>query len=601
MALIESKQKLFFDLKKPREVFIPKIAKVQDILEIRKVSKCGIFKVGDDLYSKTYLMDDINYESMSYEEQVLFYADWCKVLDSFTVAFKITIINQKRNMKMVREKILYPMKNDKFDEVREAYNDIINKKIIQDKKGIEQKKYLTITVQENKFEEVKQFFSITEPSIFSNFLKIGVNLHSLTGDERLYPLYCFYRQGEEDDYDVQIEHCIRSGIDWKNEVAPDFIRFDKDKFTSSHLCGRAMYIDPRSYGTSFEDKFLDDLTSIETCGVFSIDYVPIPRDYLKTTLENKYMAVEDKIATQQQKRNRQKNFMSDITYKVRMEKEEIENLLEETRTNNAKMLWVGVSAIITAEDEMKLEEYTTSIQKICANNSCVMKSCNYLQREGINTALPIGIRNLPFMRAMFTRMAGGFLPYKVMEAIDYDVPMYYGANSVSGNPILKNRKKLINSNGFVFGKSGSGKSFTGAKMEIGSVYVNTEDDIIIIDPQNEFEDTVKIFDGTYVNLDIKAKTYINPLHIDLEDLKTQKKLDTVIREKNQMMYSIAEQSMDGETVFGIGTIVGRCVRQLYRDIAVLPEEKRYIPLMSDFYKYIEQKLQNDFRLVWKGL
>lgn len=42
-------------------------------------------------------------------------------------------------MKMVREKVLYPMKQDKFDEVREAYNDIINKKIIQDKKGIEQK------------------------------------------------------------------------------------------------------------------------------------------------------------------------------------------------------------------------------------------------------------------------------------------------------------------------------------------------------------------------------------------------------------------------------------------------------------------------------
>lgn len=139
MALIESKQKLFFDLKKPREVAIPKIQKVQDILEIRKVSTCGIFQVGDDLYSRTYLMDDVNYESMSYEEQVLFYADWCKILDSFTVAFKITIVNQKRNMKMVREKILYPMKQDEYDEVREVYNDIINKKIIEDKKGIEQK------------------------------------------------------------------------------------------------------------------------------------------------------------------------------------------------------------------------------------------------------------------------------------------------------------------------------------------------------------------------------------------------------------------------------------------------------------------------------
>ena len=86
-------------------------------------------------------------------------------------------------------------------------------------------------------------------------------------------------------------------------------------------------------------------------------------------------------------------------------------------------------------------------------------------------------------------------------------------------------------------------------MEIGSVYVNTKDDIIIIDPQNEFEDTVKMFSGTYINLDIKSKTYINPLHIDLANLKTPKGLDDIIREKNQMMYSIAEQSMDGYSLY----------------------------------------------------
>lgn len=593
MAVIESKQKNFFDLKKPTPVHTLKIEKVQDILEILKVAESGIFKVAEGWYSKTYLMDDVNYESMSYEEQVIFYADWCKILDSFNTPFKITIINQKRNMKTVREQILYQHKGDRYDEVRDAYNDVIKKKIITDKKGLEKKKYLTILTEQKSYEDAKRYFAMTEASIKENFKKILAKLHPLNGNERLCPIFNFFRAGEEDEYSLDIADCIKRGQDWKNEIAPDYINISKNKFASSHVLGRALYIDPHSYNGSMDDTFLDELAGLATSSIVSIDYVPTPRDWMKTTLENKYMGVEGKIVKQQEKRNKQKNFMSDITYNVRMEKEEIEELLEEARTRNAKMHWVGVTALITAEDDTKLEEYTTSLQKICSNNSCNMKICNNTQREGINTALPIGVRNLPFMRAMFTRMAGGFLPFKVMEAPDTENPFYYGANMVSGNPILMNRKKLMNANGFVFGKSGSGKSFTGAKMEMGSAFVNTDDDIIIIDPQNEFEDVVELFDGTYIDLDVNATTYVNPLDIDLNDLKTKKGTDNIISEKRELMYSITVQSMESDEVFGLDTIVGRCVGQLYRDIAALPEEKRYVPLMQDLFRYVEKQVAEE--------
>ena len=596
MAVIESKQKNFFDLKKPTPVHTLKIEKVQDILEILKVSVNGIFKVAEGWYSKTYLIDDVNYESMSYEEQVIFYADWCKILDSFNSPLKITIINQRRNMKTVREKILYQHKGNRYDEICDAYNDIIEKKIITDKKGLEQKKYLTVMTEQKTYEDAKRYFAMTEKSIKDNFKKILVKLHPLNGNERLCPIFNFYRMGEEEEYALNIADCIKRGQDWKNELAPDYITISKNKFESSHVLGRALYIDPHSYNGSLEDTFLDDLASLQTQSIVSVDYVPTPKDWMKATLENKYMGVEGKIVKQQDKRNKQKNFMSDITYNVRMEKEEIEELLEEARTHSAKMHWVGVTAVITADDEAKLDEYTTSLQKICSNNSCNMKICNNLQREGINTALPIGVRNLPFMRAMFTRMAGGFLPFKVMEATDSENPFYYGANMVSGNPILRNRKKLPNPNGFVMGIPGFGKSFTGAKMEMGSVFVNTEDDIIIIDPQNEFEEVVGLFDGTYINLDEKAETYVNPLDIKLEDLKTKKGLDDIIKEKRQLMYSIALQRMDGEEIFGLGSVLGRCVKELYSDIADLPENERFVPLMENLYPYVEKRLAEERNL-----
>ena len=43
--------------------------------------------------------------------------------------------------------------------------------------------------------------------------------------------------------------------------------------------------------------------------------------------------------------------------------------------------------------------------------------------------------------------------------------------------ITVNRKSLDNGNGFIFGVSGAGMSFS-AKMEMGQVYVTTKDDML---------------------------------------------------------------------------------------------------------------------------
>jgi hypothetical protein len=49
---------------------------------------------------------------------------------------------------------------------------------------------------------------------------------------------------------------------------------------------------------------------------------------------------------------------------------------------------------------------------------------------------------------------------------------------------MANRKRLKNPNGLFLGTPGSGKSFA-AKREIVNVFLLTEDDIIISDPEAE--------------------------------------------------------------------------------------------------------------------
>ena len=83
------------------------------------------------------------------------------------------------------------------------------------------------------------------------------------------------------------------------------------------------------------------------------------------------------------------------------------------------------------------------------------------------------------------------------------------------------RKKLINGNGFVFGVSGSGKSFF-CKMEMGSVFLSGNEEIIVIDPQNEYFDIAKTYGGkiavVYVVfglvIAVAGGTFIEKMHLE---------------------------------------------------------------------------------------
>lgn len=72
--------------------------------------------------------------------------------------------------------------------------------------------------------------------------------------------------------------------------------------------------------------------------------------------------------------------------------------------------------------------------------------------------------------------------------------MYYGLNALSNNLIICNRKDLKNPNGLILGTPGSGKSFS-AKREIVNVFLTTNDDIIIIDPEAEYGALVEALGG----------------------------------------------------------------------------------------------------------
>ena len=206
-------------------------------------------------------------------------------------------------------------------------------------------------------------------------------------------------------------------------------------------------------------------------------------------------------------------------------------------------------------------------------------SANFnMKREALNTALPIGVRQVETMRTLLTQSLAVLMPFNVQELND-STGNYYGINQISKNVNIGNRKKLINGNGFVFGVPGSGKSFF-CKMEMGSVFLSGDDEIIVIDPMNEYFDIAETYGGTVVNMSTYTDNYVNPLEMDVWSLDPNDSKG-MVREKGEFMLGLCEQCIGDSLNSRQKSIIDRCVRKLYIDIA--RSKEKYIPVMSDFY------------------
>lgn len=149
-----------------------------------------------------------------------------------------------------------------------------------------------------------------------------------------------------------------------------------------------------------------------------------------------------------------------------------------------------------------------------------------------------GVRQVETMRTMLTQSLAVLMPFNVQELNDSG-GNYYGINQISKNINVGNRKKLINSNGFVFGVPGSGKSFF-CKMEMGSVFLSGDDEIIVIDPMNEYFDIAETYGGTVVNMSTYTDNYVNPLAMDVWNLD-QNDTKGWVRGKGEFMLGLCEQ------------------------------------------------------------
>ncbi len=556
---------------------------LQEVMGFQRISREGIFEVVKGRYSRTYRFQDINYVTAGTEDQMEILKQYCKTVNAIDVSFKITVNNRNKNMQEFRENVLFQRKGDGFDWIREAYNRITESRIVEGKQGIEQERYLTVCVERKGYEQAKAFFATFEATLKQNFAELGSTIEPLDAKERLRILFNFYRMGDEEQFRFNFRACMKRGGDAKNSISAGYMRFYPNYFETDRKKCRALFI--KKYPASLPDTFINEITSLPVHSMTTIDIVPVPKELTNRVLQKKYLGIENDILKQQRVRNRNHDFSSDISYIKKVQKEKIEGVMDDVRENDQNLFYVGVNMVVMADTKEDLDSITETLRNMGNGRMCQIEPHHYQQMEALNTVLPVGNRQVSTLRTMLTRDIAALLPFNVQELNEQGI--CYGINQVSYNLCIADRKNLANGNGMIFGIPGSGKSYF-SKSEMLQVFLGTEDDIIVIDPTLEYFDIAEALgeQAAIVNLSTYTKNYINPLEMDVDSLDLNDS-NGQIRDKGEFMLGLCEQCYGDSLNSRHKSIIDRCVRKLYTDIA--RSREKHIPTMTKFYSLLMEQ------------
>ena len=184
---------------------------------------------------------------------------------------------------------------------------------------------------------------------------------------------------------------------------------------------------------------------------------------------------------------------------MEQQRKESKEFLDDLTTRNQRMMFAVITIVHTADTLEKLNSDTEALLTSARQSLCQLGVLRYQQLDGLNTALPFGVRRIEALRTLTTESLAVFMPFRVQE-VSHSNGIYYARNVISKNMIVANRRNLLNGNSFIFGVSGSGKSLM-AKQEIISIILSDNNaDVILIDPEREYYPLVNAMNLSLIHI-----------------------------------------------------------------------------------------------------
>lgn len=556
----------------------------QSMLPYTEIFSDGTCYLKGKLYSQTIEFFDTNYQLATFDDKNGIFSAWCNIHNYFddSIRFQFTYESQKVNKEDLINDIIISPQDDAHNDVRKEYSDMRCSQLVNGKNGQSIKKYLTYTIEAKSLKQARTKLNSISEEVIKLFAEFGVKAEQLNGHKRLETIYRSLNPFTDEPFLFDWELKKRSGCSTKDFIAPMSMKFKKNDFEINEGYGSITSIN--ILAGELSDKFLMDYLD-ENLVAVNLHIKPFDQLKALKLVRGKLTDVE-KMKIDEQKKASISGYDSDILPPaIQMYLDELKVLLDDLNSRNERLFMVTVTVRNYATSAKKNKLQLDKLKRITQKNNCKLFTLDYLQEQGFVSSLPLGYNEVPVERALPTSALAVFIPFATQE-IFQNGGTYYGLNAISKNMILADRTKLKNPNGLIFGTPGSGKSFS-VKREIIDVFLTTQNDIFITDPEGEYYPLVNHLGGQVVKIAMSSSHYINPMDINMENIDDE---DSPISTKSDFLISFCEIIVGGK--YGLTSeersMIDLCTRRIYNRFLQNNPCAENMPILEDLLNELRQ-------------
>lgn len=366
-------------------------------------------------------------------------------------------------------------------------------------------------------------------------------------------------------------------------IAPSAIEVDFDELKINNRYTRTLFV--AGYPRYVSANWLSPLINYEHSLQISLFVYPVESKSVLDDLRRKIAEMEAEIAT-----DMERGRVVDPATQAKLEDARV--MQEQLVKGVERFFQFGLYITIPADTLEELNEVSRGVESTLASLLIIPKHATLQMEEGFKTTLPICLDYLNITRNMDTTSLATTFPFASSE-LTANEGILYGINEHNGSLIVFDRFTLENYNACVFAKAGAGKSYL-VKLEVlRSLMFDAE--IIIIDPENEYENLCRAVGGEYITFGFNSQAKINPFDLSQVIEEGENELNQKILSLHSLFKVIMGNiSPSEEAVLDRALMLSYQAKGIGQDPKTQTKEP---PLMEDLYKTLLGMEDRESRLL----
>jgi type IV secretory pathway VirB4 component len=368
-----------------------------------------------------------------------------------------------------------------------------------------------------------------------------------------------------------------ANLELQDIVAPSALKIEPKSINLGEKIARTFFI--ISYPRFLTDNWFSPIINLDKVFDVAIFIHPIDTSLVLRQFQKKVAEVQSQISVRETK-GMVRDPMLDTAY------QDLEGLRDSLIQAQEKMFDVGIYITIYADNEMELFKLENEIKSILESKLIYIKPALFQQEEAFKSVIPIGMDLLNVHQKLNSEPLSSIFPFVSFD-LTSDRGILYGVNRHNSSLVIFDRFSLENYNSVTFAKAGSGKSYA-TKLEILRSLM-FDADVIVIDPEREYEYLAEAVGGRYFNISLSSDHHINPFDLPLP--REDETAEDVLRSNIINLVGLFRLMLGGLTPEE-DSLVDRAISETYAIKDITPE--------SDFSN-IEPPLLSDFEMVLAGM